>query len=325
MNNKLPYGIITLFLFSGCVSSNLENTILSQKYIHKYGFDISEQEWTNRDQEGQIVTMLKNGVKIVSSYENGVLHGPTTHTFPNSSIVEHQYIYDQGTLIKEMLSDTKGVPIREIAYEFDDRKVITQWDENGAPVSIEEFDGELLVEGSFFTPEHELEAKVESGFGEKIRRDRTGQLLYRDFIENGVVSRHTAYHPNGNIHSISNYHDYQLHGEQKKFTTQGKPLMDLHWDHGVLDGLKVVYKDGVKMSEIPYSNGQKHGTEIHYDELSNKTAEIQWKNDKKYGCSRFFINGTEELEWFYNGAVVSQEKFETLYNRADLVGELIVE
>jgi antitoxin component YwqK of YwqJK toxin-antitoxin module len=320
-----PYVTISLFFLNGCMTGNMENTILSQKFIHKYGFDISEQEWASRDQEGQIVSMLKNGVKVVTSYENGILHGPTTHTFPNSPIVEHLFVYDQGTLIKEILNDSKGIPISENAYEFDDRKILTLWDENGAPISIEEFDGEFLVEGSFFTPEHELEGKVESGFGERSRRDRTGLLICRELIENGVVSRHTSFHPNGHIHSISNYHDYQLHGEQKKFTSLGKPLMDLHWDHGVLNGLKVVYRDGVKASEIPYCNGQKHGLEIHFDDLSNKTAEIEWKNDKKYGCSRFFTNGTEEQEWFYNGSVVSQEKFEMLYDRAGLVSELIVE
>jgi antitoxin component YwqK of YwqJK toxin-antitoxin module len=301
------------------------NTILSQKFIHKYGFDISEQEWTNRDQEGQIVTALKNGVKIVTSYENGILHGPTTHTFPNSSIVQHLAVYDQGTLIKEILHDAKGVPISENAFEFDNRKILTLWDEKGAPISIEEFDGDLLVEGTFFTPEHELESVVESGFGERFRRDRTGLLLARELIENGIVSRHTAYHQNGHIHSISNYHDYQLHGEQKKFTSQGKPLMDLQWDHGVLEGTKIVYRDGIKIAEIPYNYGQKHGTEIHFDDSSSKTAEIEWKNDKKHGCSRFFVNNTEELQWFHNGAVVSQEKFEILADRASLVAELTVE
>lgn len=320
-----PFATISLFLLGGCMSSDMGNTILSQKFIHKYGFDISEQEWENRDQEGQIVSVLKNGVKVVTSYENGILHGPTTRTFPNSPIVEHLFVYDQGTLIKESTNDSKGIPISENAYEFDDRKIVTLWDEHGAPMSIEEFDGEFLVEGSFFTPDHELEGKIESGFGERFRRDRTGLLLCRELIENGVVSRHTAYHPNGHIHSISNYHDYQLHGEQKKFTSQGKPLMELQWNHGVLDGVKVVYRDGVKASEIPYSNGQKHGTEIHFDELGNITAEIEWKRDKKSGCSKFINNGTEEQEWFYNGTIVSQEKFEMLSNRAELVSELIVE
>ena len=326
MNRKTwPYLTLSLFLLNGCVSNDMGNSVLSQKFIHKYGFDISEQEWESRDQEGQIVSTLKNGVKVVTSYENGILHGQTTQTFPNSSIIERVYVYDQGTLIKEVLNDKKGIPISQNAYEFDDRKIVTLWDDNGAPMSIEEFDGELLVEGSFFTPEHELEGVVESGFGERFRRDRKGLLLSRELIENGIVSRYTTYHPNGHVHSISNYHDYQLHGEQKKFTSAGKPLMDLQWDHGVLDGTKIVYRDGIKAAEIPYSKGQKHGTEVHFDETSNVTAEISWKNDKKSGCSRFYANNTEEQQWFYNGALVSQEKFHMLSDRASLVADLTID
>lgn len=326
MSRKIwPCATISLFFLSGCMSSDMENTVLSQKFIHKYGFDISEQEWASRDQEGQIVSTLKNGVKITSSYENGILQGPTTHTFAGSSIIEHLFIYDSGNVIKEVLHDAKGIPMREIAYEFDDRKIITLWDEHGAPMSIEEFDGELLMEATYFTPQHELEGVVESGFGEKLRRDRAGTLLSRELIENGIVARHTAYHPNGHVHSVSNYHDYQLHGEQKKFTSLGKPLMDLQWDHGVLDGTKIVYRDGIKSAEIPYSNGQKHGLEIHYDEAQNKTAEIAWKNDKKFGCSKFYTDGTEEHQYYYNGALVSQDKFEMLSDRASLVAELVIE
>ncbi len=326
MSRKIwPYITTSLFFLTGCGSGDLDTSILSKKFIHKYGFDISEQEWTSRDQDGQIVTMQKNGVQVVTSYENGILHGPTTHSFPNSSIIQHLAVYDQGTLIKEIVNDAKGIPISENAYEFDNRKILTLWDEKGAPISIEEFDGELLVEGTYFTPEHELESVVESGFGERFRRDRTGLLLARELIENGIVSRHTAYHANGHIHSISNYHDYQLHGEQKKFTSQGKPLMDLQWDHGVLEGTKTVYKDGIKIAEIPYNYGQKHGIETHFDDAGHKTAEIQWKNDKKHGPSKFFANGTEEFQWFYNGAVVSRDKFETLAERANLVAELTIE
>ncbi len=108
-------------------SNDAENFVVSQKFVHKYGFDVSEEEWENRDQEGQIVSMLKNGVKIVHSYENGLLHGSTTYTFPHSAVVEKLLVYNQGTLLKEVLNDANGTPISEEAYEFDDRKIMTFW------------------------------------------------------------------------------------------------------------------------------------------------------------------------------------------------------
>ncbi len=314
--------LTTTLLLSGCFSDDVGNPIVSQKYVHKYGFDVSEKEWQEREEEGLIVSMLKNGVKVTHSYENGFLNGPTTYSFPHSSVVEKLQVYAQGTLLKEVLHDPAGIPISEDVYEFDDRKITTLWDEKGAPLSVEEYDGDLLVEGKYFTPDHELEGQVEAGFGERYKRDRSGLLLLRDLIENGTVTTRTNFHPNGLIHSISHYHDYQLHGEQKKFTSAGKPLMDLNWNHGVLDGLKITYRDGLKIAEIPYINGQKHGIETHYDDIGNLTAEIEWKNDKKHGLSRFFDSESTEEAWFYKGAVISQQRFETLSSRENLVAEL---
>lgn len=313
----------SVLLLSACQNSNdSQNQVVSQKYIHKYGFDVTEDEWEERSEEGQVVTLLGSGVKITHSYEEGQLHGPTTYTFPHSHVIEKIMTYDAGTLLKETLCDRQGTPIEEKIFEFDDRTIITTWDEHGVPLSIEEYDDELLMEGKYYTPEHTLEAVVEAGFGERIKRDRTGALLSRDIVENGLFSQRISYHPNGQIHTISHYHDYQLHGEQLKFTASGKPLMKLNWDHGVLDGLKTVYRNGTKIAEIPYTNGQKNGLEYHYDDLGHLTAEIEWKMDKKHGVSKFYSEDTTETEWFFRGKAVTAQKFELLDTRERLMADL---
>ncbi len=295
--------------------------VVSQTFVHKYGFDVSEKEWEQRDQDGQVVTVLKNGVKITYSYDNGQLHGPTTHTFPNSNVVEKLLVYDQGNLLKQMTNDVNGMPIREEIYEFDDRTITTLWDDKGAPLSIEEYDDEILVEGKYYTSGHELEAQVEGGFGERVMRDRSGLLVERGTVENGVIASRMTYHPSGQTHTVSHYHDYQLHGEQLKYTTAGKPLMKLNWNHGVLDGLKIVFRNGYKVAEIPYIEGQKHGTELHYDDMGNLTAEVQWRNDKKHGSSKFYNEETNETEWFFNGQTVSADKFQSLDSREKIIAE----
>jgi len=313
--------LTTSLLLGGCFSGDGDE-IVSQKFIHKYGFDVSESEWDAREKEGQIVSLLKSGEKVSNSYENGILHGVSTVTFPNSSIIQKSLAYNQGVLLKEIVNDEEGIPISEDVYEFDDRRVETCWDEKGSPLSIEEYDNDLLVEGKYFTSNHELEGQVEAGFGERYVRDRMGLLLSRDLIENGIVSTRTNYHANGHIHSVSHYHDFQLHGEQRKFASNGQPLMDLNWNHGILDGMKIVYRTGHKVSEIPYINGQRHGLEYHFDESGEITANIEWKNDRKHGCSRFSTNDTTENEWFYKGAVVSQDRFEMLNTQEGLLSEL---
>jgi antitoxin component YwqK of YwqJK toxin-antitoxin module len=309
-------------VLSGCFWGGSENDVLSTKYIHKYGFDVSETEWQARDRDGQVVTMLKSGEKITQSYENGVLNGVSSYTFPHSSVVQKLLIYNQGALQKEVVNDFDGIPITEDLYESDERRISTSWDEKGSPLSVEEYDAELLVEGKYFTPNHELEGSVEAGFGERYRRDRSGQLISRDLVENGKAVSRTNYHANGQIHSISRYHEGELHGEQRKFTSSGAPLMDLNWNHGTLDGMKIVYRNGHKVSEIPYISGQKHGTELHFGESGLITAQIEWKNDRKHGCSRFINDDSIESEWFYKGSVVSQEKFETMDNRENMIADL---
>ncbi len=310
-----------LLCFTACQTTNSTDQVVSQTFVHKYGFETSEKEWEAREKEGQVVTTLKNGVKITRSYENGQLHGATTHTFPHSSIVEKALVYDQGILLKELVNDTTGMPIREEVYEFDNRKIITLWDKKGVPLSIEEYDDELLVEGKYFTPDHELEATVELGFGERIKRDRTGVLISRDDMAGGIIASRTTYHPNGQVHTVSNYHDYQLHGEQLKFTASGRPLMELNWNHGVLDGSKIIYRNGSKIAEVPYINGQKHGVELHFDDLGNLTAEIQWRNDKKHGTTQLHSEEASDTEWFFNGQTVSVDKFKTLEEREQIIAD----
>ncbi len=309
-------------ILASCQSNSGIDQIVSQKYVHKYGFDVSEAEWEERAQDGQVIETLKNGVKVTRSYENGQLHGPTTYTFPHKTTIEKCMTYDQGSLLKETVYDQSGIPIREDLYEFENRNVITLWDEKGIPLSIEEYENDILISGSYYTPEHVLESSVEQGYGTRIKRDRSGLLISRDRMENGIIAERTTFHPNGEIHMISHYHDYQLHGEQLKFAPSGRPLMQLTWNHGVLDGLKIIYRNGIKVAEIPYVSGEKHGTELHYDDLGNLTAEISWKNDKKHGCTKMYSEESVDSEWFYKGQAVNAERFHLLEQREQIIADL---
>lgn len=309
-------------LTTGCNNATSIDSVVSQSFVHKYGFDLSEKEWNSSPQDGQVIATLQNGVKVSRSFEQGKLHGPTSYTFPNSDVIEKLFVYDQGNLLKQLVNDPAGMPVRQEMYEFDNRTVVTLWDEKGVPLSIEEYDDELLIEGKYYTTEHQLEAQVENGFGERVKRDRAGLLLSKDLIENGLMAARTTYHPNGQAHTVSHYHDYQLHGEQLKYTVSGRPLMKLTWNHGVLDGPKVVYRNGIKVAEVPYVKGQKHGIETHFDDLGNMTAEIEWKLDKKHGCTKLYSEELTEKEWFYKGQSVEAEKFEMLEQRDILFPDL---
>ncbi len=322
---RISLAISSGLVLTACQSSSSLDQIVSQKYVHKYGFDVSEQEWKERAQDGQVIEELKNGVKITRSYENGQLHGPTTYSFPNSSVVEKLLTYDQGNLLKETVFDQAGIPVREDLYEFDDRTITTFWDEHGVPLSIEEYENDLLISGQYYAPGHEMEGKVENGYGYRYKRDRSGLLISKDKMENGAIAERTTFHPNGEIHTVSHYHDFQLHGEQIKFTPSGKPLMELTWNHGILEGRKTIYRNGIKVAEIPYVNGTKHGVEYHYDDLGNLLSETSWRNDKKHGCTKSYTEESVDLEWFHNGMAVDAEKFISLQEREEMLAELSLE
>jgi antitoxin component YwqK of YwqJK toxin-antitoxin module len=167
-----------------------------------------------------------------------------------------------------------------------------------------------------------LEAAVEAGAGTRIKRDRTGLLISSDEMENGMIAGRTTYHPNGNVHTISHYHNYQLHGSQMKYTASGKPLMEMNWKDGILDGSKIIYRNGSVIAVVPFVNGKKEGTEFHYDDLGNLTAEITWRADKKHGVSHLHAEEATDTEWFFRGQSVEAEKFKTLDERDQIASEL---
>lgn len=318
---RIPILFAATLAMTSCQENSSATQVVSQTFVHKYGFETTEKDWAARDQDGQVVATLKSGVKVTSTYENGKLHGSTTHTFPHSSIVEKLLVYDQGTLLKERVNDASGMPMREELYEYDYRKVITLWDEKGVPLSIEEYEGDVLTSGKYFTAEHDLEGNVEDGIGTRVKRDRAGQLISKDEIANGSITARTTYHPNGSAHTVSHYRDHQLHGKQLKFAATGRPLMELDWENGVLDGVKTVFRNGSKVAVIPYALGQKHGTELHFDDLGNLTAEIDWRHDKKHGTTKLHSEEESETTYFFNGQSVSAEKFKVLETREHIVSE----
>ncbi|HSX12394.1 MAG TPA: hypothetical protein VLF61_02775, partial [Rhabdochlamydiaceae bacterium] len=89
----------------------MSNSIVSERFVHKFGYPVSKQEWMERSYPGQVITTMSNGVTITASYENRLLHGPCTHTYPNSQVVQYFYLYNEGNLVKETSYDTFGVPV----------------------------------------------------------------------------------------------------------------------------------------------------------------------------------------------------------------------
>jgi antitoxin component YwqK of YwqJK toxin-antitoxin module len=305
-----------------CQTKEEKSPIVSQKFVHKYGFPITKNDWEEK-KEGQVIAELSDGSTATYTYANGVLHGTTTYTYPKNTQVQKTEYYDEGTLLKCVDHDEEGIPSKETAFAFDNRKVVTKWDKTGTPMSLEEFENEVLVKGNYFSPNNEKESLVENGKGIRIQRSREGTLLTRDTMENGQMIFRLTFHYNGIVQSESTFENWQLHGKQKIYAESGLPVMELQWDHGVLHGLKILYQNGRKTGEIPFVHGEKQGIEKQFDPITGQvTAEIPWEHDQKQGKALIYDTEGAHDQWYYQDQSVSLSKFQMMQLRDKMVADL---
>lgn len=322
MNKKmLPVvGMLLLGLCSCHQSSKTKKTdVVSQRYIHKYGYDVSKDEWNHNHYPGQVVTSLKNGVTIVSSYEDGVLHGSTSYTYPHSQTLESLQIFERGNLIKKTSFDIKGVPHKEELFLSPGHVKAKIWYKSGTPLCVEETLEASLIDGSYYTLQNELESRVENGQGIKTIRNQEGLLLAKETIDQGNRVAVQTYHSNGSPDTLSYYKNNQLHGERKQFGPTGDPIAIENFDFGDLHGTATYFQNGCKYQESFFRFGKKEGIERQYIDGETLVEETEYHEGSKHGPSTFYTDGISKTEWYYNDQFVSKAKFEELADREKMI------
>lgn len=304
-------------LLTGCQNTS-EDSVVSQTYIHKYGYTVSAEEWASNDYPGQVITTMSDGITVTATYEDGVLHGPCSYTHPHTQVVESYFLYNYGTLVKEIYYDVNALPVREVVYASPNRFTITLWYKNGSPLSIEEYFQQELVDGQYFTTSNEVESRVIKGNGTRTQRDSQGILIAKDEISGGFLIKKDTFYPNGFPESTAPYVKGLLHGTKKSFTIKGEPLAIEEWSFGQLHGNATYFKNGAKYIECAYSEGLKTGTEIHYngDAVAQKT---EWKNDKRHGTSSFYLDGNIHTAFYYEGKQVTHKQFSEMSSLDDKI------
>jgi antitoxin component YwqK of YwqJK toxin-antitoxin module len=286
---KLPYGMFGIaavgLLVSGCCPSSTETA--SQIYRHRYGVELSRAEWDARGHDGVVITQKPSGVTITESFAQGVPHGSRTISFPNRDAPEVEEQYDQGRLVRRVIHDASGFPVSLEQFPTEERRHVTYWYTSGAPQRVEKYEDNRLVEAECFSATTgELEGKVADGIGTLLCRDPFGTLLSEALIQDGQIAQLTSFFPNGTPQEVAHYLEGQLHGQRTLYLATGVPYAVESWIAGSQEGITAVYENGVKVAEVPYSSGERHGTERRLNSRGEVTHEIGWLHNEQLPAVR---------------------------------------
>jgi antitoxin component YwqK of YwqJK toxin-antitoxin module len=307
--------LILLLFMTACQSncSNCDEVVCEA--VHRYGVPLEPDDWSARGQDGQIISMRKDGVTVARTYDGGVLNGESSYSFPHRDVIQRKEIYNQGVIECECTHYPNGLPQQQITYQSPTQQSTTIWYENGAPQAHEEFVNERLVRGAYYDINHQIESKVDESNGLRTCRDGLGQLQSMDTIENGQMILRTTYHPNGIPSAYTPYVNDMIEGQRRTFQTGGEPATLEEWTHDVQHGNTTVFEYGEKWADVPYVNGRRQGIEYRYRD-GQTAQEVNWVQDQQHGPSYSYINGTTQTDWYFRGRQVpNKATFDMLSNQ----------
>lgn len=313
--NRLTYACAMLLLMAGCNRSPREE-IVCETYVHRYGMPMPAEEWSERGEDGQVTSILSDGVTVTKSYEGGVLHGETLYSFPHKSLIQRKEIYNSGVLGQEMHYQPGGVPCKQIVYNSPVNKTVVTWYDNGSPQSKEDYEQDLLVNGEYLTYNNVHEAFITNYKGTRVVRDQYGDMEYIDDVENGLIQKRTAYHSNGAPKAITSYENGVPQGERRTYFPGGEPATIEQWRNGCQHGPTEVYENGEKSALVPYLDGQKHGYEQRYREDGTTVyQQVSWIKGTQHGPTYTYVGDTKNTDWYYQGRQVNKQTFDAMRNK----------
>jgi antitoxin component YwqK of YwqJK toxin-antitoxin module len=291
-----------------------EAPVMTESYVHKYGMEVPQNEWSDRGQNGKVVSTLKSGVVVTKNYVDGYLEGETTYTFPHSGAIQKTETFSSGHLIAEREMYSTGSPKRQVEYAPSNKKLVTVWYEDEIPQFREEYVDGKLMEADYYTQNNQVESKIDDGNGFRINRDEFAQIVSKDKFYNGERVVTTLYYPNGAPKEIIPYQNGKITGQRKTFLPGGEPHTLEEWFADRQEGITIVFQNGEKIAEVPYLNGIKSGVEERFKDGRFLVEELNWKNGKKHGPSYSYIGDEMFITWYYEGQEVNKREYDRLIN-----------
>lgn len=298
---------------SGCIRHIHDpHEVVDQSYIHRYGVPVEGGNWQEQGATGQVVTTLKSGVVVTSTYARGELHGDTHYTYPHSEMTEKTESYERNQLTKEVRYCRNGTPSQETTNLPDGAQKVVSWYDNGAPQCTEHLKNGLLVKGEYYDLSHRPDSRIDNGNGSRTRRDGYGNMLGVDTVVDGKVTISRTFHPNGAVREEIPYLNGQIDGQLKTYLPDGVPLTIETWTQGEKTGITKQFENGEMTAEIPYVRGVKEGVEKQYRNGKVVVAEISWSSDTLHGPSSSYIGEVTKTDYFFHGSPVSRSTYERM-------------
>ncbi len=291
--------------------------VVAKRYIHKYGYDVSKEEWEKATYPGQVITTLRNGITVTAHYEGGELHGAMTSTYPHSNTTEWTEIYQRGRLVKKTNYTLRGIAYKEETFLSPSHVKITHWYNSGTPLSVEEYQGSKLLEGEYYNKYNQVLHRVVKGKGERIIRDQHEKLITKETIEEGYPVLRETFYPHGVPHTIVPLLSGSIHGKKRVFAPSGEPISIETYYHNLLDGPSVYFQNGYRYLEMNYKEGVKHGTERHFIDGDTIVEETQWHEGQKHGISTVYFDGMSKVRYYYNNMSVTKERYRDLVEQEE--------
>ena len=297
---------------ASCSQSQMDRDVVCERYVHKYGVELEAKDWANRGRDGQVLTKRSDGVQITKSFQQGQLEGETVYTFPHRETIQKIETYSQGRLIGSVENNTSGQQVLETEYLTDSQKTERRWYDDGGMKSVETFAGETLVNGSYYNPKGQVEARIDDGFGTRPSRDSFGQLIGKETFHEGNLTSKSVFYPNGSPKEVIPVRFGKVEGDKRLFLPSGEPVEIQKWVDGVQHGPTILFENGEKIAEVPYVQGQRHGIERRFKSGTEVVEEINWRKDQKHGSAKTYVDGHVRTDWYYKNRPVTEASYQKM-------------
>lgn len=310
--------VIALFvsaLTSSCRTKPPE-PIVQRSFYSSYGPKIAKNDFEAQGKTGEVVEVTKSGIEVRRNFVDGILHGTSSWSFPNSTIVYQFEEYENGELMGKGINYETGILQLEEQYAPQDIKVVRAWYEEGSPRMSEDYRGDKLVRAQYYTNNGDLESAVEKGTGSKITRAKDGVIVSRDQIVGGLSVVREEFYPSGMLYQVYSLRDGLKNGLCKVYLESGQPSRLEMWSQGLLDGNQTLFENGLEIAQVPYTRGVREGIERRFMPGTDQVVqEISWHQDKRHGPTTTSVDAVQVVECFWRDQKVTPEQYQGLVEK----------